>query len=478
MSADEIFFLCAVVSSALLISYWSARTHHDTDRFYAASRGLTGMQNGLAIAGDFASAASLLGVCGAMAQFGFDGFLYAASFFASYLLLWTVAEPVHRLGRYTLADALERKLRRGSVRTAVAINTLVISIAYLIPQLVAAGQLAQSVFGLPHPAAVWLMGGLMTLYVAVGGMVSTSWVQMVKSVLMLATVALLTLMLLARFEWNLPALLAAAPSGRTAPGALYSSAASALSVHVPIVLGTLGMPHILVRFLTVPSPVVARRSLAAATGALGLFYLMLLALGWGVLALGIRPGPGDPHGNLVLLTLTQALGGRFFTAFVSAVALTTILAVVTGLLLCATGALSHDLLHRGASSSGDRSLRSARLCAGAIGIAATGAAAMVYEGSVTTLVSLVFTWAAATHTPVLLCTFYWRGFTARGALAGLCSGSAATVALIAAWPPWSAVSSPLPAGLAAIAAGFAGCVLGSLAGRQKAPASAGTAHEG
>ncbi|MCL6516470.1 cation acetate symporter [Alicyclobacillus sp.] len=461
MPPDDSFFLLAVVASALLISYWSARTHHDPDRFYAASHGLTGVQNGLAIAGDFVSAASLLGVCGAMAAYGFDGFLYATSFFVSYLLLWTVAEPIHRLGRYTLADALEQLLGTGVVRTAIAVNTLIISVAYLIPQLVAAGQLAQEVFGLPHPGAVWLMGGLMTLYVTVGGMVSTSWVQMVKSVLMLATALFLSLMLMARFHWDLAALPEAMPALYAAPGLLYHGSMDMLSVHVPIVIGTLGMPHIVVRFLTVPSPAVARRSLSTATAALGLFYLLMLVLGWGVLALGIHPSPADPHGNLALLALTRTIGGHFFSAFVAAVALTTILAVVTGLLLSATGALAHDLLHRGAPRSPAASLRSARLCAAAIGAAATLAAAVAHVGSITSLVSLVFTWTAATNAPVLLCAFYWRAFNTRGALFGLAAGGIGALMMTIAWPPEAPTKAPIPTGIVAIAAGFAGCLLGS-----------------
>ncbi|SFU53812.1 solute symporter family protein [Alicyclobacillus macrosporangiidus] len=467
MAADDLLFLLTVLAGTLMISYWSARSRHDTDRFYAASRGLTGVQNGLAISGDFISAASFLGVSSTVARWGFDGFLYGASFFASYLLLWTVAESVHRLGRYTLADALDSHFRRSWLRFATAVNTLIISVAYLIPQLVAAGELAQSLLGWPRTWAVWWIGLLMTLYVAVGGMVSTSWVQIVKSVLLLSTAALMALIVGARTGWN-PAHLwraAVAPDGGAllAPGRLYDTAWASLSVNVPLVLGTMGMPHILVRFLTVRGPTEVRRSLTTATSALGLFYLLVLVLGFAAAAFGASGASAGSDGSLAVIVLARRLGGPFLAAFVSAVAFATVLAVVTGLLITATGALAHDLLHRTfAWPPGDHRdpLTLARVCAVLLGLVATMAALLVHGPSITALVSLVFVWAAATNVPVLLCTFYWRRFTAAGALAGMASGAGVTAGwlLLHACAKAGGVSP----GLWAIGAGAAGCLAGSL----------------
>lgn len=468
MTADNLLFLCAVLAGTILISDWSARSRPDPDRFYAASRGLTGTQNGLAIAGDFISAASFLGVSGAVARTGFAGLLYGASFLLSYPLLWLVAEAVHRLGRYTLADALDSVFGRPWLRLAVAVNTLVITIAYLVPQLMAAGELAQALLGWPRVAAILCMGAWMTLYVVLGGMLSTSWIQIVKTVLLLSGAGLTVLIVAGRSGWHPWAVWQAARGvWAGTQGAGTGNAWATLSTHLPIVLGTMGMPHILIRFLTVRSEPAVRRSLATATTALAAFYLLVLVLGTAAAAWGAAGPAAGSDGSLAVVVLARGLGGPLWAAYISAVAFATVIAVVTGLLLTATGALAHDILHQGfgrGAGSASRQLRLARLCAAGLGLVATVIASTAHGLSVTSLVTWVFVWAAATHSPMLLCTIYWRRFRPLGAMCGMVAGALVMSGwVIAHLQRGGPVAGAAPPGVWAILAGLAGCILGTFA---------------
>ena len=358
----------AVVAVTLYITFWASRQSKTAADYYAGGRSFSGFQNGLAVSGDYMSAASFLGISGAIALYGYDGFLYSIGFLVAWLVaLLLIAELLRNSGRYTMADQLAYRMRQTPVRSAAAMSTIVVSIFYLLAQMVGAGALVGLLLGVTSPAVknlvIVLVGVLMIIYVTFGGMKGTTWVQIVKAVLLMAGTILITFLVLVKFGFNLSDLLGAAAekSGKgeafLQPGLLYGKdlvgKIDFLSLALALVLGTAGLPHILIRFYTTPTALAARKSVLWAIGLIGSFYLMTLVLGFGAAAL-VDTGKGSQiqtsAGNAASPLLAQAVGGGEGTvggsvllALISAVAFATILAVVAGLTLTSASSVAHDL---------------------------------------------------------------------------------------------------------------------------------------
>ncbi|WP_329501334.1 cation acetate symporter [Kitasatospora herbaricolor] len=445
------------VLATLGITVWAGRQTKDASDFYAGGRGFTGFQNGLAISGDYMSAASFLGIAGAIALFGYDGFLYSIGFLVAWLVaLLLVAEPLRNSGRYTMADVLAFRMRQRPVRTAAGISTIVVSIFYLLAQMVGAGSLVALLLGVEGGAAkrwtIVAVGALMVVYVAIGGMKGTTWVQIVKAVLLIAGTALMTVLVLAKYHFNVSALLGAAAdaSGKGAhflePGLKYGVTGTTkldfLSLGLALVLGTAGLPHILVRFYTVPTARAARKSVLWAIGIIGGFYLMTLALGFGAAAL---VGPkvikaSNAAGNTAAPLLAENLGGgagstggAILLAVISAVAFATILAVVAGLTLASSASFAHDLyanvIRRGKVSEKEE-VRSAKLAAVAIGAVAIVLSIFAEKLNTAALVALAFAVAASANLPTLLYSLFWKRFNTRGAVCSVYGGLISSVLLV------------------------------------------------
>ncbi len=445
------------VLATLGITIWAGRQTKDAADFYAGGRGFTGFQNGLAISGDYMSAASFLGIAGAIALFGYDGFLYSIGFLVAWLVaLLLIAEPLRNSGRYTMADVLAFRMRQRPVRTAAGISTIVVSIFYLLAQMVGAGSLVALLLGVEGDAAkrwtVVAVGALMVLYVAIGGMKGTTWVQIVKAVLLIAGATLMTVLVLAKYDFNLSNLLGAAAhaSGKGSaflePGLKYglngTSKLDFLSLALALVLGTAGLPHILVRFYTVPTAKAARKSVLWAIGIIGVFYLMTLALGFGAAAL---VGPktikaSNAAGNTAAPLLAQELGGgagstggAVLLAVISAVAFATILAVVAGLTLASSASFAHDLwanvIRRGKASEKEE-IKSAKLAAVVIGAIAIALSIYADKLNAAALVALAFAVAASANLPTLLYSLFWKRFTTTGAVCSVYGGLISSVLLV------------------------------------------------
>lgn len=441
MNPSYFIFFMAILIGTVTISYWSAKRGNSTYQFYTAAGSLTGFQNGLAIAGDYMSAASFLGITGAIAIHGYDGFFYSVGFLVSYLLLYLIAEPIRHLGKFTLGDVIYARFPSDRMRLVVASNTIIICILYMVPQLVAAGLLVHLLLGSSYTISVLITGVLMTVYVIFGGMVSASWVQIIKTVLLMTGTFLIVLIVLSRFHWNLIDLshtvARRSPLGTHffQPGNLFGNPLATLSLNLSLILGTAGLPHILIRFFTVKDVLAVRKTIFTATWVVGLFYLMVLILGMGAVSfVGWRVMTTvDPSGNLTALLLANAVGGDFFMAFISAVAFATILAVVTGLLLSATSSFSHDvfnhILQKGAAAE-KRQLRVAKWTAAAIGLVAILLSFGMRHMNVAFIVSLTFVVAASTNLPLLLFTLYWKRFNRTGAVTGMFCGLMSSLVLV------------------------------------------------
>src|SRR4051812_48073208 len=360
-------FFFVFISITLAITYWAAKRTRTTEHFYAAGRSISAGQNGFALAGDYMSAASFLGIAGLVSTTGFDGLIYSTGWLVGWpVVLFLIAEPLRNLGRYTFSDVLAMRLRQTPVRIAAALGTLATVILYLIAQMVGAGGLIKLMFGLSYETAIVIVGVAMIAYVLFGGMLATTWVQIVKAVLLLAGAFLLAVLVLARFGFNPAALFSAAAarygSAVLAPGKLVSNPLDAVSLGMALMFGTAGLPHILMRFYTVPDARAARTSVFYATGLIGFFYLLTFVLGFGAMVL---VGPDtikavDKGGNMAAPLLAEFIGGTPFLGFIAAVAFATILAVVAGLALAGASALSHDLwvnVVRGGKADGDEELK-------------------------------------------------------------------------------------------------------------------------
>ena len=438
MTAQLLFF--AFLAITLGITWWAARKTRTADHFYAAGRSITALQNGFALAGDYMSASSFLGISGLVALSGFDGLIYAAGGLVGWpIVLFLIAEPLRNLGKYTFADVLAARLRQVPVRLAAAVGTLATVSLYLIAQMVGAGGLIRLLFGLPYEAAVGIVGVAMIAYVLFGGMLATTWVQIVKAALLLAGALLLTGLVLAQVGFSPLGLFAAAAAQQggavLAPGKLVANPVDAVSLGLALMFGTAGLPHILMRFYTVPDARAARRSVFFATGLIGLFFLLTFVIGFGAMLLvgpeAIRAA--DPGGNMAAPLLAERLGGTGLLGFVGAVAFATILAVVAGLTLSGAAALSHDLWVHGARrgvADAAEELRVARVATLTLGVLAVVLGITFKGQNVAFMVGLAFAIAASGNFPALMLTLFWRGTTTRGAVAAMLTGTAATLLLI------------------------------------------------
>jgi cation/acetate symporter len=435
-----ILFFLVFITVSLGLTYVAARRTRSADHFYTAGASVTGLQNGLALAGDYMSAASFLGIAGLVALSGFDGLIYSIGFLVGWpVVMFLIAEPLRNLGKYTFADVVAFRLRQAPVRVAAAVGSLAVVAFYLIAQMVGAGNLIRLLFGMSYEAAVVIVGLVMLAYVLFGGMMATTYVQIVKAVLLLTGAFFLAVMALARFGFNPLALFQAASEQYGAavlgPGRLVSSPLDAVSLGLALMLGTAGLPHILMRFYTVPDARTARTSVGYATAFIGFFYLLTFILGFGAMVLVGQPAIRaiDAGGNMAAPLLAQAVGGEAFLGFISAVAFATILAVVAGLTLAGAATLSHDLwvnvVRHGAASEREQ-LRVARGATIVLGVLAI-ALGIAFQGqNVAYMVGLAFAIAASANFPALVLSMFWRGFTTRAAQMSMLAGTASSLALI------------------------------------------------
>ncbi len=443
-----------VVAITIGITFWASRQTKTAADYYAGGRGFSGFQNGLAIGGDYMSAASFLGISGAIALSGYDGFLYSIGFLVAWLVaLLLVAEVLRNSGRYTMADQLAYRMKQRPVRLAAATSTVVVSIFYLLAQMVGAGALVALLLGVEDQAVknvvILFVGALMIFYVTVGGMKGTTWVQIVKAVLLMTGSALIVILVLAHFGFNLSSLLgsAAEASGKgdafLQPGLKYglsfTSELDFVSLGLALVLGTAGLPHILIRFYTVPTSADARKSVLWAIGLIGVFYLFTLVLGFGAAAL-VDPTTFDKAGNLAAPLLAQevgggdgSIGGAVLLALISAVAFATILAVVAGLTLTSSVSVAHDIynsvIKRGKASEKEE-LKVSRWAAAGIGLVAILLAIPAQSLNIAFLVALAFAVAASANLPAIIYNMFWARFNTRGAVWSIYGGLISCVGLV------------------------------------------------
>ena len=457
INIPAIIMFVVFVAFTLGITYWSAKRTRSTADYYAAGGGITGFQNGLAIAGDYMSAASFLGISGLVYLSGFDGLIYSIGFLVGWpLILFLIAERLRNLGRYTFADVASYRLRQKPIRTLAACGSLTVVALYLIAQMVGAGKLIQLLFGLPYHYAVILVGVLMVLYVSFGGMLATTWVQIIKAVLLLAGATFIALMVLYHVGFSPEHLFEEAvkvhPKGDAimSPGGLVSDPVSAISLGIALMFGTAGLPHILMRFFTVSDAKEARKSVFFATGFIGYFYILTFIIGFGAILLvstnpDFRNAAGQLLGgnNMAAVHLSRAVGGDLFFGFISAVAFATILAVVSGLTLAGASAVSHDLyasVFRKGQASEREELKVSRMATFVLGFVAIVLGITFEKQNIAFMVGLAFAIAASTNFPVLFLSMYWSRLTTRGATIGGWMGLATAVTLMILGPTiWVAV---------------------------------------
>jgi cation/acetate symporter len=506
-----LFGLFVVIT--LLITYLASRRTRTTADYYAADHRMAAWQNGIAISGDYTSAASFLGVPGLIALAGLDGVLYVVGFLVALLfVLVVVAEQFRNAGRFTVADALSQRLRDRPVRVASSLSTLSVCTVYLVAQMIGAGalvkllfQLNGTVLGLPSEVlAIAGVGLLMVVYVTFGGMLGITWVQIIKAVLLLAGSTVVAMVALSRFGFSVTSLLGAAAAGSgkgaayLAPGLRFNNPLDLLSLGLALVFGTAGLPHIMVRFYTVASTRAARASVNWAIGVTGAFYLMSTFIGFGAAALvGARAivaanKPGNMAGPLLARTLgggPDTFGGDLFLAFMAALAIATILGAVAGLTFAAASSFSHDLYaailpsgrHKAARQGQDDEVRVARWATLAIGGVAVMLAIVFRSQNVAFLVGLAFAIAASANMPVLVLSLYWRRLNTTGAIAGILAGLGSCVLLVGVGPTvigprgiWFSSATPLfpldNPGIISIPLGFAAAWLGTIWSRAPAPA--------
>ncbi len=451
MNFTAIAMFLAFVSATLGITWWASRRSRSARDYYSAGGGITGFQNGLAIAGDYMSAASFLGISGLVFLSGFDGLLYSIGFLVGWpIILFLLAERLRNLGRYNFSDVASFRLQQRPIRLVSAFGSLSVVLLYLIAQMVGSGKLIEVLFGLPYEIAVILVGVLMVTYVAFGGMLATTWVQIIKAVLLLSGATFLAFLVLAGMDFSLNLMFESAVAVHTlgdaimAPGGLVSDPISAISLALALMFGTAGLPHILMRFFTVPDAIQARRSVFYATGFIGYFYLLTFVIGFGAIVfLAANPEVTDSDGrliggdNMAAIHLSQALGGDIFLGFISAVAFATILAVVSGLTLAGATAVSHDLyahvIRRGDVSE-TREVRVSKLTTIGLGVVAVLLGILFEQQNIAFMVGLAFAIAASANFPILFLSMYWKKLSTRGAVFGGWAGLLSSVALVILGP--------------------------------------------
>ena len=475
------------VIGTLWITKWAASRTKSVSDFYTAGGGITGFQNGLAIAGDYMSAASFLGISAAVMANGYDGLIYATGFLVGWpILTFLLAERLRNLGKFTFADVAGYRFKQGPIRAFAASGTLVVVAFYLIAQMVGAGSLIKLLFGLEYWIAVVLVGGLMMVYVLFGGMTATTWVQIIKAVLLLTGVTFMAAVVMSKYGFSFEALFSsavavkakvAANGGKTAleataigqaimgPGGFIKDPISAISFGMALMFGTAGLPHILMRFFTVPDAKQARKSVLWATTWIGYFYMLIFIIGFGAITLvltnrefaDVTTGEilgGKGAQNMAAVLVAKAVGGDMFMGFISAVAFATILAVVAGLTLSGASAVSHDLyatVFKKGNADSASELKVSRITTLALGVVAVVLGIVFEKQNIAFMVSLAFAVAASANFPVLLLSVLWKGCTTRGAVVGGFAGLIAAVTLTVLSPSvWEATlgheagSAPFP----------------------------------
>jgi cation/acetate symporter len=472
LNTTAIILFALFVAGTLWITKWAAARTRSAAQFYTAGGGITGFQNGLAIAGDYMSAASFLGITAAVMTGGFDGLIYSIGFLVGWpVVTFLLAERLRNLGKFTFADVAGYRFQPGPIRAFAATGTLVVVLFYLIAQMVGAGSLIKLLFGLEYWMAVVIVGALMMVYVLFGGMTATTWVQIIKACLLLSGVTFMAFMVLSAFHFSPEALFAkgvevkaqlAAAAGKSPedaakagmavmkPGGFVKDPISAISFGIALMFGTAGLPHILMRFFTVPDAKEARKSVLWATTWIGYFYILIFIIGFGAITLVLSdPTMLDAKGalkggnNMAAVLVAKAVGGDIFFGFISAVAFATILAVVAGLTLSGASAVSHDLyatLIKGGKADSDSELRVSRITTACLGVLAVVLGIAFEKQNIAFLVSLAFAVAASANFPVLLLSVLWKDCTTKGAVAGGFVGLVLSVGLTVISPAvWEAV---------------------------------------
>jgi len=455
MSAIIMFLI--FVGATLGITYWAAKRTKTAKDFYTAGGGITGFQNGMAIAGDYMSAASFLGISALVYAKGYDGLIYSIGFLVGWpIILFMVAEQLRNLGKYTFADVASYRLRQTPIRTLAAFGSILTVVLYLIAQMVGAGKLIQLLFGLDYEIAVILVGVLMILYVTFGGMLATTWVQIIKAFLLLSGATFMAIAVMAHYDFNFESLFATAVQMKEttsimAPGGLVSDPISAISLGIALMFGTAGLPHILMRFFTVSDAKEARKSVFYATGFIGYFYILTFIIGFGAIVMvfqnpqyldlakqavdGGAPILGGD--NMAAIHLSHAVGGDFFLGFISAVAFATILAVVSGLTLAGASAISHDLyasVIRKGKADGMMEMKVSKISTVILGIVAIYLGIAFEDQNIAFMVGLAFAIAASANFPILFLSMYWSKLTTRGALLGGSLGLLTAAVLVVLGP--------------------------------------------
>jgi cation/acetate symporter len=449
------------VLATLGITKWAAAKTKSAADFYTAGGGITGFQNGLAIAGDYMSAASFLGISGLVFTNGFDGLIFSIGWLVGWpVITFLMAERLRNLGKFTFADVAGYRFGQTPIRVFAACGSLVVVAFYMIAQMVGAGQLIKVLFGMEYIYAEILVGSIMMMYVLFGGMTATTWVQIIKACMLLGGATFMAFAVLLQFGFSPEAMFAKAvevhskKSEIMAPGALIKDPISAISVGMALMFGTAGLPHILMRFFTVPSAKEARKSVGWATTWIGYFYILTFIIGFGAIT-NLIPNPADYFvngnvaeglkggGNMAAVHLARSVGGNWFLGFISAVAFATILAVVAGLTLSGASAVSHDLyasvIKKGKADSADE-LRVSKITTVALGIVAVVLGIAFEKENVAYMVMLAFVIAASTNFPVLFMSVLWKGCTTRGAVAGGFVGLVLAVTLtVGSASVWEAV---------------------------------------
>ena len=439
------------VGVTLFITYWASKKTQTAKSFYTAGGNINGLQNGLAISGDFMSAASFLGISGLVYLSGFDGLIYSIGFLIGWpIILLLIAEPLRNLGKYSFTDVVSFRLKQKPIRILAACGSLSTVILYLIAQMVGAGKLIEILFGLPYYSAVMIVGGLMISYVTFGGMLATTWVQIIKAVLLLSGASLMAYLVLYQFEFDFNKFFYEAVNTHSkaenimAPGGLISDPISAISLGLALMFGTAGLPHILMRFFTVADAVEARKSVVYATGFIGYFYILTFIIGFGAIVLVSNnpeylnsSGGLIGNNNMAAIHLSHAVGGDILLGFISAVAFATILAVVSGLTLAGASAISHDL-YANAFLTGKNNekteMKVSKIATIFLGILAVFLGIIFEEQNVAFMVGLAFAIAATTNFPILILSIYWKNLTTRGAVIGGAAGLFIVILLVILGP--------------------------------------------
>jgi len=451
LNISAIVMFVLFVGATLVITYWAAKRTATTKDFYTAGGGITGFQNGLAIAGDYMSAASFLGISALVYANGYDGLIYSIGFLVGWpIILFMVAEKLRNLGKFTFADVASYRLSQKPIRILASFGAIATVTLYLIAQMVGSGKLIQLLFGLDYEIAVILVGVLMILYVAFGGMLATTWVQIIKAILLLSGASFMAFMVMKNMDFSFETLFATAvdvhPKGLSimAPGGLISDPVSAISLAIALMFGTAGLPHILMRFFTVSNAKEARKSVFYATGFIGYFYMLTFIIGFGAIVLVstnpeyLEAGKALIGGNnMAAIHLSHAIGGDLFLGFISAVAFATILAVVSGLTLAGASAISHDLYSNvfvEGKTDEKKEMRVSKIATVCLGLVAILLGITFEEQNIAFMVGLAFAIAASANFPILFLSIYWSKLTTRGAFVGGSMGLATAIILVLVGP--------------------------------------------